>query len=336
MNENDLKEKLDIFIITYNRADSLEKTFEQILAYDSPIKNLTITVFDNNSTDDTCSVVHKLQSNHPNLKYCKNEHNIGGNANIVKAFLSAKKDYVWILCDDDKYDWASFDSVKEGITENADAIIVSDIDYPKAGLANLYAQTTFLPGVIYKTSNIDETVIENMFYNVPNMFPHLALSSKLINENKKFKIIPKGIVIYGFKEGELLLSKTYIRGCTKDDLHPFRRYLSYYAGYANSLHLVKDKKQRKIIAAKRRFFTNLNSSRLFFQNEKYCNNSLYNLFCIFLALDIVDRFWFIVNLILFYTIYRIIYFDVSENYNIQTSKTVKTVYIRLFYFIKTR
>ena len=35
-----MKEKLDIVIVTYNRKDFLKKTFEQILADNSPIKDI--------------------------------------------------------------------------------------------------------------------------------------------------------------------------------------------------------------------------------------------------------------------------------------------------------
>ena len=96
---------LDIFLITYNRAKSLDKTLSQILSVESPIRDFEIQIIDNNSTDNTREIVAKWQEEFPNLKYEKNKYNIGGNANIVKAFYRANKDYVWVLADNDDFNW---------------------------------------------------------------------------------------------------------------------------------------------------------------------------------------------------------------------------------------
>lgn len=57
-----------------------------------------------------------------------------------------------------------------------------------------------------------------MQYNISNMFPHMAISAKLINENKSFKIISEPIVIY--KGDEMPVEKTYTRGLG-GYLHPY-------------------------------------------------------------------------------------------------------------------
>ena len=71
-----ISEKLEIFLITYNRAKKLENTLNQIFAENSPVKNFDITVIDNNSTDSTREVVIKFQTLNGNLKYEKNKYNI--------------------------------------------------------------------------------------------------------------------------------------------------------------------------------------------------------------------------------------------------------------------
>ena len=57
-----LKDKLDIVLITYNRKNCLQKTFEQIFAENSPIKDFDITILNNASTDGTSEFIEK---------YCK-------------------------------------------------------------------------------------------------------------------------------------------------------------------------------------------------------------------------------------------------------------------------
>ena len=98
---NSIKDKLEIIIVTYNRKVSLEGTLSQLFAPESPVKDLDITVLDNKSTDGTFEVVRQFCKKHQNLKHVVNNRNIGGNGNIARAFETAKKEYVWVLCDDD-------------------------------------------------------------------------------------------------------------------------------------------------------------------------------------------------------------------------------------------
>ena len=332
--DKNIQNNLDIFLITYNRDKYLESTLEQLFCENSPIKDYEITIIDNNSNDDTANIVKKYQKKYSNLKYKKNKYNIGGNANIARTFEFATKDYIWILCDDDCYCWDAWTEVELAIKDEYDAIVVSSCDYPKVGIANLFAQMTFLPGIIYKTSNIDETVLANMEFNISNMFPHLALAAKIVNDDKRVKIVSSSIVNY--KQNEMDLEKTYVRGYKNSELHPLMSNLNYLAGYANSLHMIKNNKLRNIIATKRRFYmSNLNSAKVFFFNNDYYNGSLYNLLCIFCVLNPLNKIRFILNWILFYTLFRIIYFYVDEIYNNENLETVKILKLRLFYFIKT-
>ena len=56
-----ISDSLDIFLITYNRAKSLDKTLSQILSVESPIRDFEIQIIDNNSTDNTREIVAKWQ-----------------------------------------------------------------------------------------------------------------------------------------------------------------------------------------------------------------------------------------------------------------------------------
>ncbi|MFM7389616.1 MAG: glycosyltransferase, partial [Vampirovibrionales bacterium] len=47
---------LQLILITYNRANHVERTFQQLLAEGSPVRNLPLLVLDNNSTDATADV----------------------------------------------------------------------------------------------------------------------------------------------------------------------------------------------------------------------------------------------------------------------------------------
>ena len=327
---NAISNLLDIFIITYNRANKLNKTLEQVLSQNSPIKDFEITIIDNNSTDHTKEIVEKFQTTNPNLKYIKNKYNIGGNANIARTFELYQKDYIWILCDDDDFDWTSWQDVVDGINKKADCIIVGHCDNPKYNLIQTFAQTTFLPATIYKTSNIDETVIANMQYNISNMFPHLALSTKLINENKTFKISDKPIVLYGGDE-TMALEKTYTRGYEKSNIHPFFTNCLYLAGYTNALMLIKDRKFRQKLAQNRKFCAiTPTSANFLIENSVRYNGSLYNIFCVFNILNFENKIRFIINVILYNLLFRFIYIYTYDTYDEKTEEITFRLRLRLF------
>ena len=123
-----LKDTLEIILITYNRKEYLENTLKQIFASSSPLSGLDITILDNKSNDGTSELVQKYSKRYSNIKHVINNRNIGGNANIARAFEIASKKYVWVLCDDDNYDFTHFDEVVEGMKNNVDVILASRYD----------------------------------------------------------------------------------------------------------------------------------------------------------------------------------------------------------------
>lgn len=110
-----VKDKLQIILITYNRAKHVESTFKQILSETSPIKDFNILVLDNNSTDNTSDIVRHWQKQFLNLQYQKNNYNIGISGNIAKAMEIANQKYLWIIADDDKYDFSNWAEVEFAI-----------------------------------------------------------------------------------------------------------------------------------------------------------------------------------------------------------------------------
>ena len=114
----DTKDKLDIVIITFNRCACLKTTLDDILAPNSPIKDYDITVLDNASYDRTRELVEEYQTTHKNLKYIVNPKNVGGCVNAIKAFTEIpKKEYVWVIGDNDRYDFSNWAKIEEGINQ---------------------------------------------------------------------------------------------------------------------------------------------------------------------------------------------------------------------------
>lgn len=291
---SNIKDKLEIILITYNRVEKLKSTLDSILADDSPIKDFDIKILNNRSTDGTTELINEYQVKFPNLQHIIHNINIGGNGNIARAYEYASKEYVWEICDDDFYDWKSWHEVEYAINDGYDLILTRIV--PKT-IADIYYEATFVPCSIYKTENITSTAIINSLDNIHNFFPHLAFVAKIINENKRVfhcssNIVDMGII--NFNPG------SYIRGCQSDEIPKDRRDMFWTVGYLSSIQLISDrKKQIEIIDGLRHGYDSLYS--LFFwkiyTNYVYYNDSYNNLFKMFRNLSFKQRIMFILAFI---------------------------------------
>lgn len=108
------KDLLSIVIITYNRSSFLEHTLKELLL-NSPFSDCEITVLNNCSTDNTLEVCEKFHNDNEcvnnQLSIVTNRFNIGGDANILRATEYGSRKYMWILADDDRYDFSKVDDI---------------------------------------------------------------------------------------------------------------------------------------------------------------------------------------------------------------------------------
>lgn len=92
---------LSICIPTYNRASHLANCLNSIItcSLNSDLK-FQVCVSDNHSTDSTENVVRHAQLS-IDIKYHKNEINIGMSRNFLEVVSMADGDFVWLIGDDD-------------------------------------------------------------------------------------------------------------------------------------------------------------------------------------------------------------------------------------------
>lgn len=235
-----MKNTLEIILITYNRKSFLQKTFRQLLAESSPVKDLDITVLDNCSTDGTSEYLKELSAKHPNIKHIRHNRNIGGNANIARAFESVTKPYFWILADDDTYDFSAWPQVENAIKDNADLIVVNtEILKGKMSYGKLIRILTFLPASILKSSFITPETLINIHYNISTWFPHMAAICEVFNRNGKIKTLDKNIVISGKENNKGIEYHRRTEGIN------YRSRMQFFeVGYLKTLIMLKDKKLR--------------------------------------------------------------------------------------------
>ncbi len=279
-----LEDLLEISLITYNRAEDLKNTLNQLI--DSPISVCDITILDNASTDNTEEIVNSFKDR-LKLTYIKNNKNIGGNANIVRGFEIANKPYVWVLCDDDNYKWSAWPEIEKHIMEEkADVIFVQDF-YDTESERVYHAAGVYL--AIYKTSNIDSTSLVTMYNNVVNMFPHAALYISILNKGG-YVVHPHVTVVYaGVKNWS---GETYNRGLDKSQLTYIQKTNYWFVCYMRTLALINDVKFRSEIINGTKHccdsFENLLAHKLW-QNMAMHNSSGYNFRSIYYILDKEQR-----------------------------------------------
>jgi len=240
-----ISEKLQIILITYNRQKHVEKTFEQLLCENSPVRYYDLLVLDNNSTDNTANFVNKVQKKYPNIKYQKNKYNVGIAGNIAKAMELASKEYVWIICDDDIYDWSSWAEVEQAINNNEKLICVARYainDDEKTDVACQLMQMSFVPATIFHTSLFDNNTIRNSWDNIFTLFPHLVPIVYYINNCNKIYVVENEIVANGMNVETTDCS--YVRGNNISVLCQRTKTMTWIVGYANICSMIKDVKLR--------------------------------------------------------------------------------------------
>lgn len=91
------KSIVDIFLVTYNRAEYLGKSIKSIL--DQSYSAFNLIILDNCSTDHTETVVESFDDSR--IHYVRHNKNIGGIGNINYAISHATNKYFMIFHDDD-------------------------------------------------------------------------------------------------------------------------------------------------------------------------------------------------------------------------------------------
>jgi hypothetical protein len=94
---------LSLAIPTFNRAPFLAKLLETLLPQFGQVSPdlAELIVSDNCSDDNTPEIVATFQQRGLNIRYIRNEQNIGADGNFLQCLNLATGQYVWVMGDDD-------------------------------------------------------------------------------------------------------------------------------------------------------------------------------------------------------------------------------------------
>ena len=124
---------LTIAIPTYNRHRYLAELIPVLLAQMDQINSdktvIELLIVDNASSDGTGQYIESLDQR-SYLKYCRNEKNIGGDANFLMCIKGAIGKYVWLFGDDELVVDSGVMKVLDVVNEGRyDLIVAKDMDY---------------------------------------------------------------------------------------------------------------------------------------------------------------------------------------------------------------
>lgn len=188
---------LELLVITYNNKKWLEKLINNIINNDI-LKDCKITIFDNNSTDGTYDFLNEISEMYKNINIIINKAYIG-DAIVVKAIETVSKEYFWILNDRISIDFNLLHIIESSIIKlKYDAIsfnIKKNINKNKT-LCNFITNNIHYSFCIYRKNIISNIVIFNSYNNLYLELPHIPLTAKLVNENRKIFYIDENIISF--------------------------------------------------------------------------------------------------------------------------------------------
>jgi len=101
----DIKSTEPLFTIaipTFNRAEWLDLCLSQLAKQAAPLgQQVEILVSNNNSTDNTETIINKYVSSGTSITYIRNAENIGSDRNLLQCFKRSSGKYVLVMGDDD-------------------------------------------------------------------------------------------------------------------------------------------------------------------------------------------------------------------------------------------
>ncbi len=116
---------LDVFVLTYNRAEYLRIMLESLCTQIA--EGFNIKVLNNCSTDNTLEVIREIQQKYPhrNISVITHEKNLGNPGNFKRSQELAENEFTAIFHDDDAIQPEYIDTAMKIFEDNPDVVMCS-------------------------------------------------------------------------------------------------------------------------------------------------------------------------------------------------------------------
>lgn len=223
-----IQDRLEIFIFTYQRAELLGRTLEQLES--SPFRECRITVMDNASNDATQEICRSFQARLPDFHAEHRNKNVGCSANYLLCAEWSKKPYTWILCDDDQFDFENCEDWMErmeagdvdlisvgihghqmpaGTTESARKLALTVPDY--------FLCHCFVPSLIFRTELFDSRILTAGYHNAETDYPHFPFVAETAIQGWQMYVTQRKVIDKGKNAGYAPVRPLtgWLRSCAK-------------------------------------------------------------------------------------------------------------------------
>ncbi len=217
MNFNNL---ISVIIPSCNRKEYLGKAIESVL--NQTYKKIEIIIIDDASMDNTEKYIEKKYGNYSNIKYYKNQKNMGAGASRKRGYINASGNYIIFMDDDDYYtDFCFF--------ENAIKIFET------------VQNTSFVSSssiIEYVNENRKEPSIMNIEGKINNIQYLSSFQQKYMKSNSTFTTIfsKKCLENANIKEVEMLNDSTiYLRALLAGDAYILKTISGVYRVHSKNI-----------------------------------------------------------------------------------------------------
>jgi len=185
--------KLSICIPTYNRANFLEQTLNNIVSQIE--KNIEVIIVDGASTDNTEQIVQSFKREVSCISYVRQDRNQGVDKDILKAVEVARGEYCWLFSDDDC------------LEKGAIAYVLS-----------LLSTHTQIAGLSLNIAAYDKE-LKFRIREVPSISQNLITENYLfVERNHCFSMLG---VHFGYLSGQIIKKKLWQEVIAKNDLSAY-------------------------------------------------------------------------------------------------------------------
>ncbi|MFB5269077.1 glycosyltransferase [Paenibacillus enshidis] len=238
---------LSICIPTYNRAACLDQCLQSIFSQIGDTPLIEVDVSDNASPDETADVVRRYMEKYSNLRYSRNDENLGADRNILKVLNEARGAFIKLQGDDNYFVQDSIWPLLSFIQQQADCGVIhinvlnGDGNIIRGEGAEFYldqasVNATFMTSLILRRADWHKVEDKTRFID-SFLAQFYFVFSILCNINSKFAIINSAMFTGADNDPtEYTLGDVFIRS--------YLNILGHFVGSGLSEEAVKRDKHR--------------------------------------------------------------------------------------------
>lgn len=239
--ENKKEYKINVTLITYNHEKFIEKAYNSVKNQKTNF-NFSITIYDDNSTDQTQKIIKELIKNDKNSFAVLRKENVGVVENIYQSYINSNTKYIAMLEGDDY--WCDDTKLQQQFD-----ILESNPDCTICGHDTYAINSSIKEKNKYKKESLFEGKVkeETKIFKFPENFK-IHPSSRLYKKLENIDVKNKEVLAFD--------SCTYWQHMINGNLFYINKPMSAYNYTGEGIFSGATKKRRKLLSLNNMFIIN--------------------------------------------------------------------------------